>query len=203
MLPPNPSPTIPAGTDAKTKVILLLQAGYRQGALFAYAPNVNVLHCPADGRSGNPVAVSPAGPPGNYAYGSYSGAGGMNGSIYTPDVALKKESSLLHPSERFLWVEENDPRGGENLSSWDIHPGIPPLFTGAIFVDSVASWHGKSSTFSWADGHAENHQWLDGATIAYALNMDPNKYFGSPLTVIQCPRDLPFLANGYATRLNP
>jgi prepilin-type N-terminal cleavage/methylation domain-containing protein/prepilin-type processing-associated H-X9-DG protein len=199
---PNLLPTIPPGADAETKATLMLQAGYEQGALFQYAPNVNVLHCPGDRRSSNPVVANPTGPPGNYAYGSYSGAGGMNGSIYAPDIALKRESSLLHPSGRFLWVEENDPRG-ENLSSWEMHPGTPPLFTGAVFVDSVASWHGNSSTFSWADGHAENHRWLDGATIAYALNMDPNKYFGSPLTINQCPRDLPFLANGYATERNP
>jgi prepilin-type processing-associated H-X9-DG protein len=182
--------------------MLMLQAGYVQGALFPYAHNVNVLHCPADGRSGNPVVANPAGPPGNYAFGSYSGAAGMNGSIYEPDDALRQKSSLLHPSDRFLWVEENDPRG-ENSGSWEMHPGISPLFSGAIFVDSVASWHGNSSTLSWADGHAENHRWLDRATIAYALSMDPNKYYRPPLTTTQCPRDLPFLANGYATRRNP
>ena len=199
---PNPSPIIPPGTDAKTQAMMLLQAGYAQGALFPYAPNVNVIHCPADGRSSNPVVASPTGPPGNYAYGSYSGAGGMNGLVYAPDIALKQESSLLHPSGRFLWVEENDPRG-ENLSSWDMHPGVPPMFSGAIFVDSVAAWHGNSSTLSWADGHAESHRWLDGTTIVYALNSDPNKYFGSTLTTTQCPHDLLYLANGYATKLNP
>jgi prepilin-type processing-associated H-X9-DG protein len=182
--------------------MMLLQAGYSQGALFPFVPNVNVLHCPADVRSSNPVVASPTGQPGNYAYGSYSGAGGMNGLVYAPDIALKLVSSLLHPSGRFLWVEENDPRG-ENLSSWDMHPGVPPVFSAAIFVDSAAAWHGNSSTLSWADGHAESHRWLDGATIAYALNMDPNKYFGPTLTTAQCPHDLPYLANGYATKLNP
>jgi prepilin-type N-terminal cleavage/methylation domain-containing protein/prepilin-type processing-associated H-X9-DG protein len=199
---PNPAPTIPPGTDAKTQAMMFLQAGYAQGALFPYAANLNVLHCPADGRTSNPVVASPTGPPGNYAYGSYSGAGGLNGLVYAPDIALKQESSLLHPSGRFLWVEENDPRG-ENLSSWDLHPGVPPVFSGAVFVDSVAAWHGNSSTLSWADGHAESHRWLDGAAIAYALNMDPNKYFGTTLTTAQCPHDLPYLANGYATELNP
>ncbi|SRR6266481_265114 len=199
---PNPAPAIPAGADSQTKVMLMLQAGYAQGALFQYAPNVNVIHCPADGRSRNPVVASPTAPPGNYAYGSYSGAGGLNGIVYAPDAALTKQSSLLHPSGRFLWVEENDPRG-ENFSSWVMHPGTPPTYSGATFVDSVASWHGHGSTFSWADGHVESHHWLDGATIAYALNMDPNKYFSSPPTITQCPRDLYFLADGYATQRNP
>src|SRR2546422_263690 len=83
-----------AGVASQTKVMLLLQAGYGQGALFYYAPNVNVIHCPADGRSRNPVVASPAAPPGNYAYGSYSGAGGLNGIVYAPDAALTKQSSL-------------------------------------------------------------------------------------------------------------
>jgi prepilin-type processing-associated H-X9-DG protein len=199
---PNPSPLIPPGSDAKTTAMLVLQAGYTQGALFPYVRNIKSIHCPVDGRFKNPAVTNPSGPPGNYAYGSYSGAGGMNGSIFDPDIALKQESSLLHPSDRFLWVEENDPRG-ENLSSWEMHPGVPPQFFGANFVDSVAAWHGNTSTLSWADGHAENHQWQDGATVTYALNMDPQKYWKPPLTVIECPRDLPFLANGYATQNNP
>jgi prepilin-type processing-associated H-X9-DG protein len=126
----------------------------------------------------------------------------LNGLVYTPDIALRQESSIQHPSERFLWVEENDPRG-ENQSSWAMHPGTPLTYTGAAFVDSVAAWHGNSSTFSFADGHAENHRWLDSATMAYALSMDPNKYFHSPPGINQCPRDLAFLANGYATGRNP
>ena len=199
---PPTIPLIPPGTDPQTKDTLLLQAGYAQGALYQYAPNVNVLHCPADGRTRNPfIAGGASGPPGNFAYGSVSGAGGLNGIIYAPDTPLKKQSSVTHPTERFLWVEENDPRG-ENQSSWVMNPGTRPTFTGAAFIDSVASWHGKDSTFSWADGHAENHRWLDDATVKYALNMDPNKY-NSPPTIAQCPNDLTFLATDYACQQNP
>ena len=199
---PNPVPVIPPGTDTQTKMMLLLQAGYAQGALFQYASTVGVIHCPADGRSRSPVVANPSSAPGTYAYSSYAGAGGLNGILYSPDVAIKKQSSLLHPSGRFLWVEENDPRG-ENFSSWVMRPGTPPTYNGAVFVDSVAAWHGQGSTFSWADGHVESHRWLDGPTIAYALSMNPNKYYGSPPTIMQCPRDLIFLAKGYATQSNP
>ncbi len=199
---PNPLPTNSPGADAQTQAMQLLQTGYQQGALFPYLPNVNVLHCPADARSRNPVVTNPIKSPGNFAYGSYSGSGGLNGSIYAPDVAIKTESDLMHPSTRFLWVEENDPRG-ENLSSWEMHPGVPPQFAGGVLVDSVAAWHGSTSTLSWADGHAESHRWQDAATIAYARDMNPGKYFGPPLTLEECPRDLPYLANGYATERNP
>ena len=199
---PNPLPSIPPSVDLQTRQRMLLQAGYAQGPLYQYAANVNVLHCPADGRSRFPVPLGSPSASGNYAYGSYSGAGGLNGVVYAPDAALKKQSALMHPSGRYLWVEENDPRG-ENYSSWVMTPGTPPNHTSAAFVDSVASWHGPSSTFSWADGHAESHKWLDSATITYALSMDSSKYSAAPPTITQCPRDLYFLAEGYATDHNP
>src|SRR5215469_2583600 len=47
---PNPIPSIPPGTSLQQKDILILQAEYQQGAIYQYAPNLNVLHCPADRR---------------------------------------------------------------------------------------------------------------------------------------------------------
>jgi len=192
---PNPMPNT-AGMSAQDADVAILQEGYRQGGLYQYAPNVNVLHCPADRR------FTPT-PPGSFAYGSYSGAGGMNGFTYE-FAPLKKVSAILHASERFLWVEENDPRG-ENRSAWVMHAPNPPTFTSASYVDSVAAWHGGTSSFNWADGHAANHKWLDGKTVTYALSNDPNKYFNASLvpTFAQTPNDLFFLATGYATQANP
>lgn len=199
---PNPAPAT-IGMSPQDKDIALLQAGFRQGGLYQYAPNVKVLHCPADLRANSPVVPNPTTPPGSFAYGSYSGSASMNG---TPNAGLntsiKKQSELAHPSERYLWVEENDPRG-ENRGSWVMgNAGTPPSFSDATFEDSVASWHGNNSTFSWADGHAEGHRWIDAATVTYALSMNPNKYFTAPPAFTQCPHDLYFLANGYATPQN-
>lgn len=204
-LSPSPPPAFPPGADAQTKRVLLLQEGYKQGVIYPYAPNVNVLHCPADKRFRNPALPGDAtSPPGNFAYGSYAGAGGLNGIVYSPDTPITRQTSLMHPSQRYLWIEENDPRN-ENKSSWVIHPGTAPDFTDASFVDSVASWHGGTSTFSWADGHSESHRWIDGPTIKYALSDDPAKYFNAALSpsFAQAPHDLYFLANGFATEQNP
>jgi hypothetical protein len=86
-----------------------------------------------------------------------------------------------------------------------MHGGTPPAFTDAKFVDSVAAWHGGTSSFNWTDGHAVNHKWLDSATVNYALSSDPQKYFDGSLvpTFAQAPRDLFFLANGFASQQNP
>ncbi|HEV2330053.1 MAG TPA: prepilin-type N-terminal cleavage/methylation domain-containing protein [Verrucomicrobiae bacterium] len=196
---PNPIPTMPPGTSLQQKDILMLQAEYQQGAIYQYAPNINVLHCPADRRMLSPVTpVNNSSPPGNFAYGSFSGVATLNGQY----SQFTRQSAIRHPSSLFLWIEENDPRG-ENENSWVLNYGSWPNSTSGIaFIDSVASWHGANSTFSWADGHATVHRWLDGATIAYALDMNPGKW-NSPPNVAQCPRDLPWLASGYATTLNP
>jgi prepilin-type N-terminal cleavage/methylation domain-containing protein/prepilin-type processing-associated H-X9-DG protein len=196
---PNPIPSIPPGTSLQQKDILLLEAEYQQGALYQYAPNFNVLHCPADRRMYSPVLPDPNNsPPGNFAYGSFSGVATLNGQY----AQFFQQSAVRHPSSLFLWIEENDPRG-ENENSWVLNYGSWPTSTSGIgFIDSVASWHGDNSTFSWADGHATSHRWLDGATIAYALNMNPSKD-SSPPNVAQCPNDLPWLGQGYATTLNP
>ncbi len=169
---PNPLPNM-SGMSAQEADVAKLREGYRQGGLYQYAPNVDVVHCPADARNNLPFVANPSSPPGSFAYGSYSGAGGMNGFTYE-SAPLKKQASIMHPSERFLWVEENDPRG-ENLGPWDMHAPTPSAFTDASFVDSVASWHGGTSSFNWADGHAENHKWVDAKTITYALSNDPSK----------------------------
>jgi prepilin-type N-terminal cleavage/methylation domain-containing protein/prepilin-type processing-associated H-X9-DG protein len=202
-----PPVNFPPGTLQQTKNMLNLQQGYKLGGLYQYAFDVNVLHCPADARVNYPALPGAATvAPGNYVYGSYSGAGGLNGC--SPDSGpdkITKQSDISHPSERYVWIEENDPRK-ENENWWQITPGMAPTFTRAKLVDSVACWHGNNSSFSWADGHAETHHWLDAATIAFAASNDPQKlppFSNSQPDLNNAPHDVLFLANGYATKENP
>jgi prepilin-type N-terminal cleavage/methylation domain-containing protein/prepilin-type processing-associated H-X9-DG protein len=186
---PVPPPHYPAGASDQEKAMLKLQAGYQQGGLYQYAPNVNIIHCPADKRFNNPIST--------FAYGSYSGVGTLNGE----QPQILKDSGIQHPSARYLWVEENDPRG-ENQGSWLLKQGTPPTFSDAKFDDAVAAWHSKSGSFSFADGHVESHRWLDAATLAYALSANPGSAGNGP-SFSKSPRDLFWVASGYATRDNP
>ena len=107
--PPSPMPSLSPSMSLETVDMLKLQEGYKQGGLYQYAPNVNVLHCPADARINvKAIAGSASSPPGNYAYGSYSVAGALNGE--DPDwpaaTRVMKVSSILHASERYVWIEE-------------------------------------------------------------------------------------------------
>jgi hypothetical protein len=199
----SPALVIPAGTGAQEAHILEFQSCYQTAGFWPYAPNANLIHCPADLRQYSPVGPTftsgASSAPGYFVWGSYSGAGGLNGQS---GLSLFKMHDIMHPSGRFVFLEENDPRQ-ENEGSWE-QDGLtsPPDWTGSSEEDSTAAWHEQNSTFSSADGHVETHRWVDPKMIAFALNMNPNKYSGEP-TLAQCPHDLLYIAHGYATTENP
>jgi len=188
--PLTPPPAVPPETSAQTLATLKEKEGYRQGVLFDYAPNPNILHCPADNRISKPVGAG-------FAFGSLSPVASLNGE--KPEIY--RRTILRQPSERFLWVEENDSRG-ENGGSWNFTASAPPDFQTSKMVDSGAVFHGSTSTFSWADGHANSHKWLDEPAVAFAASADPSKYGNAP-AFPQAPRDTLFLAQGYPTASNP
>ncbi len=183
-------PAAPPGTSAEALAALKEKEGFRQGALFTYAPNPTILHCPADTRINKPVGAG-------FAFSSVSPVASLNGE----HAEMFRRTFLRRPSERFLWVEENDSRG-ENGGSWNFKASAPPDFQSSKMVDSGAVFHGSTSTFSWADGHANSHKWLDEPAIAFAASADPAKYGVAP-AFPQAPRDAFFLAQGYATTSNP
>jgi len=202
------SQTPPANLSGTERSKWLFQTGFKNGALFQYAPNPDIIHCPGDFRASMAAL---------FCWDSYSGAGGFIGGDSKFGAAtqgtLTKQTQVMHPSERFLWVEECASQlvpgkpYVENQGAWDLYPGAPnvtptqPFFT-AGWVDSPAAFHGANSTFSFADGHAEAHKWLSGLVINYANSMDKNKY-SSPPPAASTRSDLYYVASHYATALNP
>jgi prepilin-type N-terminal cleavage/methylation domain-containing protein len=195
--PPIPA-VYPSDASPEDKIRLRIEAGYRQGALFSYAPSSGILHCPGDKRTSLKAGQG-------YTYPSISAIGTLNGEmmVMADRNGLYKTTDLMSPSERFVWVEENDPRG-DNLGSWIMHQVGTSTnnFAGSSLVDSPAAFHGDSSSFNWADGHASMHKWRDPATLAYAQSMEQNKFSRAP-TDQQAPHDVLWLASGYPTSKNP
>jgi prepilin-type N-terminal cleavage/methylation domain-containing protein/prepilin-type processing-associated H-X9-DG protein len=187
----SPQNIQPAGNlSTQQGFILASEMGYRQpysasgplgsgtmaGPLYQYAPNADLIHCPGDTRGTMGVNGSADGS--GFSWASYSGVEYLNGQGGTTSLQITKSSQLLHPSDRFLWVEECDSRG-DNEGSWEMiaNPSATTdPSTAWLFDDSPASFHGGSSTFNFGDGHAEARKWLVGAVESYALSMDPNKY---------------------------
>jgi prepilin-type N-terminal cleavage/methylation domain-containing protein/prepilin-type processing-associated H-X9-DG protein len=189
--PPPKAPVYPAGAGTEKKIQILIEEGYRQGALYPYAPAPGIIHCPGDSRIKLRAGKG-------FTYVSLSGCGTLNGEIRE----LFKQSELTSPSDRFVWIEENDPRG-ENVGSWEMNlAGTAPDFKGSSLIDSTAVFHGNSSTFNFADGHAEPHRWVDSVLLAYSANMDQGKFSSAP-NLTQAPHDILWLAQHFPSKRNP
>jgi prepilin-type N-terminal cleavage/methylation domain-containing protein len=201
----NSLPSVPAqGTlDAVSYIILQSTECVKQGAFGPYLKNANVVNCPGDLRK-NLTANN------GFAFISYSGVTGLNGQSWAnhptspggnPSGAMEiltKRNQLAHPTSKFLYVEENDPRG-ENWGTWvmNVNGTAANNWSGTTILDSPAAFHVTSSTFSWADGHATSRRWLNGATVSYAASMNTGKY-GSPPSAASTADDVAFLVGGYA-----
>ena len=194
--------TPPAGYTGEQLFKYQIQMGYKKpspafdGPLYRYAPNPDIVHCPGDVRYKRPVGAG-------FAWDSYSGTSFLNGE----GGGFKKRTQVLRPSERILWVEGADGRG-ENVGSWTMaNFGTPTLgFADAQFRDSPADFHCGAAGFSFADGHAEMHKWLDATTIAYARSLNVNKDANSAeQTAAQTgsKRDQPWVGRRYPTQNNP
>jgi len=185
---PPVAPQIPVGSKPEQVKLITYREGYKQGALYPYASNPDIAHCPGDTR----IRLTGT----SFAWCSIAGVGPLNGET----AELYKTTELKHPSEMIVWIEESDSRG-ENLGSWIMNSASLPNFTGASFIDSPAVFHINSSTFGFADGHASARKWMDAATVAYAASMDYNKYDKRP-GAAATPRDAPWVARRYPTARN-
>jgi prepilin-type N-terminal cleavage/methylation domain-containing protein/prepilin-type processing-associated H-X9-DG protein len=131
--------------------------GIRNGTLYPFLDVVEVYHCPSDRRS----TYDPEG--GALAYRTYSMPNCMNGDEgWEIDIGGEKVTSKLtqieRPAEKYVFVEESDPRG-INMNSWVMY------LDREKWIDPLTIWHNKRSTLGFADGHAEVHTWSDSRTI--------------------------------------
>jgi prepilin-type N-terminal cleavage/methylation domain-containing protein len=200
-----PAPAAFASSDASMNRWLDEQ-GFLQGALSKYCKNPDVMHCPADKRwqGGN-----------NFAFVSYSVAEFLNGVPSSSDstvTSIYKQSNVQHPADRFVFLEENDPRsesaGGytvyENENGWElkVEGVVPPNFQSLTWYDGPAAFHVTAETFSFVDGHAVNHGWFDKGTLWIANYEGTDKptqaqTVGTTTSPNSSPRDLPWIGNAY------
>jgi len=146
--------------------------GIRRGLLYPYTETDDLHHCPGDRRYKYEPEDKDFGGDGGYR--SYSIVGGVNGEdVDWGYVRLTKMSLLVNPSDKYILVEESEPRGW-NQHSWVIEPDLDNL----RWVDPIAIWHNKRGTLGYADGHAEMHKWVDPDTVY--LGESQELYFSDP-----------------------
>ena len=128
--------------------------GLQTGGLWPYLESYQIWHCPGDRRNAKNER--------RYGYRTYSiGAAysRMAANITSTgeqDVFVTKTSQIKNPGSKFVFLEEMDVQAEYNDNTWNIflQRSAPQWF------DPVAVWHGDSSTFGYADGHAERHKWV-------------------------------------------
>jgi prepilin-type N-terminal cleavage/methylation domain-containing protein len=197
-------PGVPIPPTTVDQLKTLVQKGFSQpqpnvhGPLSKYCSNPDIVHCPADLRWQLGVGKG-------CAWDSYSGSTYLNGE----NGGFTKTTAVMHPTDRFVWIEGADMRG-ENVGSWAMgnygDPNSTPPFSAASFGDSPAAFHVTSCSLNFADGHVEGYAWGDGRTIAYAASTNPNKDASSPekTAAQQTPNlDAMWVAAHYAAPGNP
>lgn len=132
--------------------------------LYAYAPRVNIYHCPADERDG--LATLAAG----WAYDSYSKSQNVGGESFNnywgAGSTYTTLSAISSPAKTFCFSEEADSRN-RNVGTWVLQwtTGTPNF----IWVDPPALFHGSFSSFAFADGSVGTRQWLNAGIINAGL----------------------------------
>jgi prepilin-type N-terminal cleavage/methylation domain-containing protein len=147
----GPQPAVTTGIT-KAQALQYAYAGIANSPLYKYVSAYNTYQCASDLRTRYRAIGA------GWAFGSYSKTDGMNGTGWTGTTPFKMMNSVTRPSESAVFIEEADPRG-YNLSTWVLNTSPPG------WVDPFAIFHGKVSTFGFADAHVESHQWRDTATI--------------------------------------
>lgn len=142
--------------------------GYKKGALWPYFENYKLFNCPHDRRYRKEPVTPLTGFPNTIGgYRSYSmgaplsqwglGATGTGENL----VVVAKISEFVSPSSKVVWLEEADGYGW-NHRTWNM------WLNDYQWYDPFAIWHNGSSTFGYADGHAERYRWREEETIRQA-----------------------------------
>ena len=68
---------------------------------------------------------------------------------------VKLRSEIRQPGQRILFIDE----GRLSYGSWTVYPDQERWW------DPVPLRHGKGTTFSFVDGHADYRKWIDPRTV--------------------------------------
>jgi prepilin-type N-terminal cleavage/methylation domain-containing protein/prepilin-type processing-associated H-X9-DG protein len=125
------------------------------GSIGGYAKAVNVYHCPAD-QYIEPANMQPH--IRSCSMNCYMGTNmrfhQFNTQIDSSYKSFYKYSDItagISPSDAFMFLDENPKSINDGYYNW---------FPNSI-NDRPAVNHGKFSSFTFADGHAELHKWVD------------------------------------------
>jgi len=157
-------PSAPGDWTSQAVALADVQAGLRtNNALYQYAPNTGVYHCPGDVRSNFKIG---SGTSVDWAYDSYAVTENVESQGGSFADSFSKINQILRSSDCMIFAEQSDTRGyNEGTFALEVYvkSGLPPIIA---YTDVLAIYHGSVGTFSFADGHAEGRKWTDGTITA-------------------------------------
>jgi prepilin-type N-terminal cleavage/methylation domain-containing protein/prepilin-type processing-associated H-X9-DG protein len=129
-----------------------------KGGLWPYLEVHKVFNCPFDRRWRKP---HPSGGINIGGYRSYSMGSVLSREPWGEDAAyaITKYGQFSRPSDKFVFLEENDNARPFNDNHWTMFHNTRRWW------DPLAVVHNGSSTFSYADGHAGKFKWTDKVMI--------------------------------------
>lgn len=180
--------------------------GLQLGTMWMYVKDVDVYHCPGDNRKSTRRAprdcfrsysIS-------YAFGELRAKDANRSTGYN---YYRKMLDVRDAGQYYVFVEEehNGSRYGANEGGWHLPFGggknylsNPASWT---FYDPLASYHNKSSTFGFADGHADRRRWMDRRTLDFIkVNADNPSSHSGISTTSPDNEDLRWLLAGFIAR---
>jgi len=155
--------------------LALIQAS----VLYPYNQSTAIYHCPSDIAAVR-IQLVPQVRVRSYSLSGMMGNDGSGGAIqqnYHPNVASNLKFSHIKtpgPSDALFFLDESD---SPNLNNCSIDDGFyldsaegAPVNGGLNqWGNWVASRHGNGGDFSFADGHAAFHKWVEGTTQNLSL----------------------------------
>lgn len=163
----------------------------KRAVLGPYTQNIGIYHCPADwstvNRPGVGVVSRIRSVSANQAVGTWSDGISPTDGYWLDSKAVNppisnaggrwrvygKEADVVRPSPAQLWVFIDEHPASINDGAFGFR--MPDTFAGTAgqgWVDYPAAFHAGAGAFSFVDGHAELHKWLENQTLALS---DPNQ----------------------------
>jgi len=138
----------------------------KKGALFRYSKEAKIYKCPRANKGETR---------------SFSVVDGMNVIVIPASVAgkpvplIKNRQQIKKGYERMIFVDDGGVEG-KTMGGWTVTLEMPPQWW-----DPPSARHGDGTTFSFVDGHAEYHKWVEASTLDCAKK-EKNDYLIIPAT---------------------
>jgi prepilin-type N-terminal cleavage/methylation domain-containing protein/prepilin-type processing-associated H-X9-DG protein len=158
-----------ASPDNTNTSMLIGQEYQKWGSIGGYTKNPDIYHCPADLSRDSGNGLSRVRSISMNSWINPGRNGEVSGRFW--DLNFEKYTKItdfvrLSPSDGFVFLDERPDSINDGWFMVSMESYNPNNLDGLEVRDLPAIYHNRASSFTFADGHAEFHRWLDDDTLA-------------------------------------